>query len=177
MPSGRDSFRRNRVAPTGTTPIIPPHSSPNGVEVKPAPWPVPSCGAVALKHLSQVRLYHIQNFVTPAVQHCLDQVNSETLGLFELDRGWQRELLSGYFDADQRRTRMGESRAQSFLKLPRVLHIPAKNSASIGELGKVRIDEIRAEADHSYRLHFQLHETQRVVLIDDDLHRRFLLPQ
>src|SRR5271170_707682 len=72
---------------------------------------------------------------------------------------------------------MRERRAQGFLQLPGVLHVAAKNSASIRELREVWIDKIRAEADHSNRLHFQFHETERVVLIDDDLYRRLELPQ
>ena len=42
------------------------------------------------------------------IEHGLDQINAETFGLFEINRGREPKLPSGEFDADERRTRLIE---------------------------------------------------------------------
>src|ERR1700728_907021 len=85
--------------------------------------------------------------------------------------------MSGHFDTQQCRTRIGERSAQRFLKLSGILYILREDAASIGELSKVRIYEVGTKADDSRSLHFKLHEAERVVLINDNFDRRFELLQ
>ena len=72
---------------------------------------------------------------------------------------------------------MVEGSTEGFLKLSRVLHITTEDSASIGDLGEVRVHQVCTETDNPSSLHFELNETQRIVLIDNHFHRRFELAQ
>jgi hypothetical protein len=53
-----------------------------------------------LKKRSQIRGCEIQNFIASAAQHGFDHVDSESLGLFKIDRWRKRKLVLGHFDAD-----------------------------------------------------------------------------
>src|SRR6266851_10462035 len=63
---------------------------------------------------------------------------------------------------------MIERGAQNLLQFPRIFNVSTENAACISQLRKIRVLKIRTEADDSRSLHLEFHETQGIILIDDD---------
>src|SRR5580698_8320643 len=82
-----------------------------------------------------------------------------------------------YKHLNQCRTFMFESRRQGRFQILRSLHTGSVNTCRLGQPCEIRIDQFRAVVKQPSRLHFQLYETERVVIENDQLHRQVELSE
>ena len=78
---------------------------------------------------------------------------------------------------DQRGSVVRECLGDHRLNLFRPRRGQPQEPGGLGHLREIGVVEVRCEVDESRRLHFQLHERQRVVPKHDDLHGQLQLPE
>src|ERR1035441_8635751 len=125
----------------------------------------------------QVGAGEIDDLVSPSVQDRLDHVEVKIDDLVQFEAWGHSQFLTVHGNIHQSGTVVREGLFESGPNLLRVINVQPKNSRSLRNLGKIRIDQFRGMVEESGRLHLQLHKVQRPVVEHDDLHGEIQLPE